>query len=276
MRGFWLPIGLRAVAVFALGLVIWGGIQFVKRHTHVGRLDASSEAHAAHAAVERVRADRAAVEAQVNAARAAENAARATLGSAGLSARATEKLSKLGAFASLAGMAPSHATPPDFVLDGRKAGSLVGFKGSRAARNEPAQFLVVVKLLPGIRGAPCDIVPVEPDNFDLDKGFRCAVKSEAGLAKVGTVRFEPSGGTHAILASHGTAADMAKGEPFAINADLTGPMNFTIKGEDGELVQLNSDSQNTALVVNDEHGKAVVRMQAGKDGFSITVDTTGR
>jgi len=28
--------------------------------------------------------------------------------------------------------------------------------------------------------------------------------------------------------------------------------------------------------VNDENGKAVVRMKAGKDGFSITVDTTGR
>ncbi|HEX5819447.1 MAG TPA: hypothetical protein VFY20_11235 [Gemmatimonadales bacterium] len=273
MRGFWLPVGLRAVAVFALGMVVWGGIHFVKRHTHFAPLPHASDAHTAE---EHLIVDAAAAEAQVDAARAAESAARATLGAATQNARLTEKLSRLGAFASLAGMSPSTATPPDFMLDGRKAGSVVHFKGSRAVRDEPAQFLVVVRLLPGARGAPCDIVPVQPDDFDLDEGFRCAVKGEPGLAKVGAVRFQPAGGTHAILASQGTAAEMAKGEPFAINADLTGPMNFTIKGEDGELVQLNSDSQNTALVVNDENGKAVVRMRAGKDGFSITVDTTGR
>lgn len=273
MRGFWLPVGLRAVAVFALGMVAWGGIHFLKRHTHFGPI-----AHASHreAAAERLIADQAAAAAQVDAAHAAESAARATLGATTPSARVTEKLSKLGAFASLAGMSPSRATPPDFVLDGRKAGSLVRFNGSRAVRNEPAQFLVVVRLLPGVRGAPCDIVPVQPDDFDLDKGFRCAVQGEPALAHVGTVRFEPNGDTRAILASKGTAAELAKGDPFAINADLTGPMNFTVKGEDGELVQLKSDSQHTALVVNDENGKAVVRMQAGKGGFSITVDTTGR
>jgi len=122
----------------------------------------------------------------------------------------------------------------------------------------------------------CDIAPVQPDNFDLDKGFRCVARAEPELAKVGAVRFQPSGGTHAILASKATAAELSKGDPFAIDADLNGPMNLTLNGEDGERVRLRSDSQNTALVVHDAEGKAVVRMQAGKDGFSITVDTTGR
>mgnify|MGYP003420289330 CR=1 FL=1 len=40
-----------------------------------------------------------------------------------------------------------------------------------------------------------DIVPVEPDNFDIEKGFRCVVRGEPGLEKVGAVCFQPAGGT---------------------------------------------------------------------------------
>ena len=130
--------------------------------------------------------------------------------------------------------------------------------------------------MPGAAAVSCDVAPVQPDNFDLDKGFRCVARGEPDLAKVGAVRFQPSGGTRAIFASTATAADLSKGEPFAIDADLSGPMKLTVKGEDGERVKLQSDSQNTALVVHDAEGNAVVRLQAGKNGFSITVDTTGR
>ena len=269
MRGFWLPIGLRAAAIFAFGMLLYAGGHFLKSHTHFDALDdhnamadvAAAHAHAAAAQVNAVAATQRAVEASVSADR---------------NARLAEKLSRLGALQNLSGVVRSKVQPPDFVLDGRKAGSLVRFQGSRDVRDTRANLSVVVQLMPGTRAAPCDIVPVEPDNFDIEKGFRCVVRGEPGLEKVGAVRFQPAGGTRAILASTATAAELAKGEPFAIDADLTGPMNLTVNGEDGERVQLKSDSQNTALVVHDGAGNAVVRMQAGKDGFSITVDTTGR
>ena len=273
MRGFWLPIGLRAVAVFALGMLAWGGIHSMKHHTHFGTIDHPAEAAAAEA---RMEADHAAGEARENAVRAADNAAKATMAAMGSSALLSHRLGRFGSLARIAATPHASGTPPAFVLDGRQAGTFTRFKGSREQRDTPAQFMVVVKLAPGVRGAPCDIVPVQPDDFDIDKGFRCSVKEDKGLARVGAVRFEPAGKTHDILASEHTAAELAKGDPFAIDADLSGPMHVTIKGDEGELVQLRSDSQGTALVVNDENGKAVVRMKAGKDGFSITVDTTGR
>ena len=273
MRGFWLPIGLRAVAVFALGMLAWGGIHSMKHHTHFGAIEASAPEAAAAA---RMDADRAAGEARENAVSAADNAAKATMAAMGSNALLAHKLGRFGSLARFAGATHAGESPPAFVLDGQQAGTFTRFKGSRGKRDTPAQFMVVVSLMPGVRGAPCDIVPVQPDDFDIDKGFRCAVDGERGLAKVGVVRFEPSGITHGILASEHTAGELAKGDPFAIDADLSGPMHVTIKGDEGELVRLNSDSEGTALVVNDENGKAVVRMKAGKDGFSITVDTTGR
>jgi hypothetical protein len=273
MRGFWLPIGLRAAAIFVLGMLVYAGGRYLKHHTHFDAIDAHGDA--VEVAVAQAQAAQSAAEAEVNAARATERAIAASV-SADRNARLAEKLSRLGALQNLSGVVRSKVRPPDFVLDGRKVGSLVRFQGSRATPDARADLSVVVQMVPGIRATPCDIVPVEPDNFDLQKGFRCVVTGEPGLEKVGAVRFQPDGGTRAILASKATAAELAKGEPFAIDADLTGPMQLTVNGEDGERVQLKSDSQNTALVVHDGAGNAVVRMQAGKNGFSITVDTTGR
>jgi hypothetical protein len=268
MRGFWLPIGLRAAAIFSFGMLVYAGGRYLKSHTHFDALDER------HPAVEVAAAHARAAEAQVNAVAATERAIEASV-SADRHARLAQKLSRLGALSELAGIRADVA-PPDFILDGRKVGSLVRFQGSRGTRDTRADFSVVVQLVPGAGAVACDIAPVQPDNFDLDKGFRCVARAESELAKVGAVRFQPSGGTHAILASKATAAELSKGDPFAIDADLTGPMNLTVNGEDGERVRLRSDSQNTALVVHDAEGNAVVRMRAGKDGFSITVDTTGR
>jgi hypothetical protein len=272
MRGFWLPIGLRAAAIFALGMLVYAGGRYLKNHTHFDAIDANAgtvDVAVAHAEVARH-----AAEAHANAVRATERAVEASV-SADRNARLAEKLSRLGALQNLSGVVHSKVQPPDFVLDGRKVGSLVRFQGRRDARDARADLAVVVQLMPGTRAAPCDIVPVQPDDFDLEKGFRCVGSGEPELEKVGAVSFQP-GGTRAILASKAAAAELAKGDPFAIDADLTGPMNLTVNGEDGERVQFRSDSQNTALVVHDGAGNAVVRMQAGKSGFSITVDTTGR
>jgi hypothetical protein len=268
MRGFWLPIGLRAAAIFALGMLVYAGGRHLKNHTHFDAIDSPQ------AAVDVAVAHAHAAGAQVDAVAATERAIAASV-SADRHARLAEKLSRLGAISNLAGVG-AQAAPPDFILDGRKVGSLVRFQGSRGTRDARADLSVVVQLVPGAATVSCDVVPVQLDNFDLDKGFRCVARGEPDLAKVGAVRFQPSGGTHAILASKATAAELSKGEPFAIDADLTGPMKLTVKGEDGERVKLQSDSQNTALVVHDAEGNAVVRMQAGKNGFSITVDTTGR
>jgi hypothetical protein len=268
VRRFWLPIGLRAAAIFAFGMLVYAGGRYLKNHTHFDALDAG------HPAVEVAAAHARAAEAQVNAVAATQRAIEVSV-AADRHARVAQHVSRLGALSSLAGI-QAAVTPPDFVLDGRKVGSLVRLHGSRGTRDTRADFSVVVQLVPGAGTVSCDIVPVQPDDFDLDKGFRCAAPAEPELAKVGAVRFQPGGGTHAILASKATAAELSKGEPFAIDADLTGPMKLTVNGEDGERVKLQADSQHTALVVHDAEGKAVVRMQAGKGGFSITVDTTGR
>lgn len=267
MRGFWLPIGLRAAAIFSLGMLVYAGGRYLKSHTHFEAVDARHPAIAGAAAHVQV------AEAQVNSVVAPERAIEAAV-SVERNARLAPKLDQLGAFSSLAGVR-SKVAPPDFVLDGRKVGSLVRLQGSRGTRDARADLSVVVQLVPGTRAVACDIVPVQPDNFDLDKGFRCVERGEPDLARVGAVRFQP-GGTRAILASKATAAELSQGDPFAIDADLTGPMNLSVNGEHGERVRLKSDSQNTALVVHDADGRAVVRMQAGKNGFSITVDTTGQ
>jgi hypothetical protein len=269
MRGFWVPIGIRAAAVFFIGMLVWAGVRhFKQHHVHFGGIDEHEQAAEAQ-----VLAQQAAIDAQVSGALAAANAAKAL--SSAPSALLAQKLSKLGTVSGPAGIPGLKDLPPAFVLDGRKAGSILRFQGSRAERDTRAEFSVVVRLAPDARGAPCDIVPVPADDFDLEKGFRCAVKGEPGLAKFGTVRFEP-GGTRSVLAAESKAAELTKGDPFAIDADLSGPMRLMVKGDDGELVKLQSDSLGTALVVNDEDGRAVMRMQAGKSGFSITVDTTKR
>jgi hypothetical protein len=263
MRGFWLPIGIRAAVIFIFGMLLVGGARYVKRHTHFA---------APHAPVEMADAE---AQARENAVQAAENAAQATV-NAKLSAKlATRAGQNLGALSGLAGLTRSKSVPPDFIVDGARVGSLVHFNGSRGATDAPARFALVVRLDPGRKPVTCDLAPAQPDDFDLDRGFRCAAPGEQGLEKLGSVTFQPTGGTRAVLGSARMARDLAKGEPFSMDADLGGPMNLVVNGKDGERVRLRSDSQNTALVVRDEQGKEVVRMQAGKNGFSITVDTTG-
>jgi len=260
MRGFWLPIGLRAAAVFAIGMTLYGLGRYLKHHTHFHGHDDGSQPEVALAAED----------ARMNAMRAAEHALEASV-NAGLAA----KSAKLGAMSSLAGFSRSKSMPPDFILDGARVGSLVRLKGGRDARDTRAHFVLGVRLDPGRKAAGCDLVPMNPDDFELDQGFRCASVGETGLVTVGSVEFEPGGTTRAIRGSTRMAEELAKGDPFAIDADLTGPMNLMVNGKGGERVRLQSDSQHAALVVHDERGKEVVRMQAGKDGFAIIVDTTG-
>jgi len=260
MRGFWLPIGLRAAAVFAIGMTLYGFGRYLKHHTHFH--DHGYEVQSAEVAA-------ASEDARVSAMRAAEHAMEASI-NAGLAA----KSAKLGAMSSLADFSRSKTMPPDFILDGTRVGSLVRLKGSRDARDTRAHFLLTVRLDPSRKAAGCDLVPINPDDFELDQGFRCISAGETGLIPVGSVRFEPGGTTREIRGSTRMAEELAKGDPFAIDADLTGPMNLMVNGKGGERVRLQSDSQHTALVVHDERGKEVVRMQAGKDGFAIIVDTT--
>ena len=271
MRGFWLPIGLRAAAIFTCGLLLVGAGRYVKRHIHFQDHIEEARAEArAEARLAAVSAADAAAEAASNAVRASDMAVKAGV-DAGLGGR----VAQLGALASLAGVSRSKAVPPDFVFDGKRVGSLVRLKGAREARDTRARFTLVVRLEQGRQAAGCDLAPVRPDNFDLDAGFRCAGSGDASLVPVGSVTFEPGGATRAIKASTRMAEELATGDPFSIDADLTGPMSLLVNGKDGERVRLRSDSQGTALVVHDDQGRAVVRMQAGKDGFAIVVDTTG-
>jgi hypothetical protein len=152
MRGFWLPIGLRAAAIFTLGLLLYAGGRYLKHHTHFDAIDAR------HPAVDVAAAHAHAAEAQVSAVAATERAIEASV-SADPNARLAQKLSRLGAFSELAGVG-SKVAPPDFILDGKKVGSLVRFQGSRGTRDARADFSVMVRLEPGTRAVPCDIVPV--------------------------------------------------------------------------------------------------------------------
>jgi hypothetical protein len=282
MRGFWLPIGLRAAAIFIIGLALYTGFRHLTRHVHVDSEhdvrvaeQAAEAAHsAADAAAKGVEADMAALDAQMKAMRVDLDAAHAS----GQATKASlgAKAAGIGALATLAGMSRSKAVPPDFVFDGHRIGSLIRFKGARAGQDTPARFQLAVRLDAGRAAVACDVAPVTPDNFELDQGFRCVSEGESGLVPVGTVRFEPAGVTRAIKASPRMAGDLAKGDPFAIDADLSGPMSLVVNGKDGERVRLRSDSQNTAIVVHDDQGREVVKLQAGKKGFAIVVDTTAK
>jgi hypothetical protein len=164
-----------------------------------------------------------------------------------------------------------------FVLDGQRLGTVNHMTVRRSADHDLARFTFTVALdsdadLSVLTG--CHLVPVGEDDFDIEDGFRCAAKGESGWEEVGSVVFEPSGLERPILAGSKVVAELHKGEPFSADADFTGPVRVSAKGDRGELVHLKADSNGAFLLVNGKEGRAVLRLKADKSGFSLTVDTT--
>ena len=163
-----------------------------------------------------------------------------------------------------------------FILSGHRLGTVNHMSIRRGAAHDMARFTLTVALDPGADRsslADCNLVPVDGDHFDIERGFRCASSSEEGWADIGSVIFESTGVERPILAAGSVEAQLHKGHAFSADADMKGPFTLTASGDRGELVHLKADSTGAILRVNDKNGRAVVRLQADRNGLSLVVDS---
>jgi hypothetical protein len=267
VRAFWTPIAIRAVAVFAIGLALVTGIRQVAAHARTRVEGQAGEAvqHAVQAALDGQAAAAEAATAEAEAAVAAERAAKAALAADGL-----RRIPGFRALAALAGSAVAKVADQPFVLDGRRVGSVARVRIHRAAVDAPLDIRLVVSTAPGSAVSPCGITPVADEKVDLKAGFRCT--DGAGLERVGTVRFEPTGVEHGIHVSSAQAREMATGDPMEVDLRLTGQVRLDVRGDGGERVRLHAGDGGASLVVKDEDGQTV-RLVAGERGVSMTVDS---
>lgn len=190
-----------------------------------------------------------------------------------------------------------------FRLNGRELGKLTTFSIQRAEWGKlPEAALEVTLNDPAFQRelARCDLMPIEganPDDIDIEQGFRCATQAERPLTGVGTVRFSPGGVVRPILVSHRLEAELRQGEPFEVRGTVDGQVQVVARDGKGSLVKIRADSTGAMIHVNDEfgrsllrlladssgaalrirdkHGREVVRLDAGDGSFSLTVDTAG-
>jgi hypothetical protein len=261
VRGFWYPIGLRALAIFVLGLgLVAGG-----RHVF-----AQAKEQAANVMVDNaIRATEHAVGAHAAAAASHQQAVAAMT--------RAERLARLAALpgmhhlGQLVGMAASKLGNQPFVLDGRTVGTIQRVRIHRARQDTPLDFQLSVKLAQGEQ-VVCDVMPAGKDRMDIDHGFACASGSD--LAPVGAVRFEPAGVTRALKVPQASLADLAKGEPVNVDAQLDGPTRIDVSENGRSKVRIVSSDDGTSLLVHDDDG-STVRVSAGANGVAVTVDSTG-
>ncbi len=118
--------------------------------------------------------------------------------------------------------------------------------------------------------ASCSLTPA--NGRDLHQ-FRCAAAGETGLDQLGTVDIQGEDLELPLLVSDSLAAELRKGGPIHASLDLTENVRALVKVGDHKVVDIKADSNGARIVVNDEKGNKVVRMQADSTGFSLTVDS---
>ncbi|HEX5634968.1 MAG TPA: hypothetical protein VFX50_17110, partial [Gemmatimonadales bacterium] len=267
MRGFWFPIGLRALAIFVLGLGLIAGGRYVF---------AEARDHATHAAVEHaIRASDNAMQASQNAlgAHAVAAASHQQAMAAADRARAIARVARLPGMQGLTRLATTAAAKlgdQPFVLDGRSVGSIQRVQINRARQDTPLEFRLTVKLAPGETVA-CDVTPAGKDRMDIDHGFACA--SGGDLAAVGAVRFEPAGVTRALKVPQAKLKDLATGDPVDVDAQLDGPTRIDVRENGQSKVRIVSSDDGASLVVHDDDG-STIRISAGDNGVAVTVDSS--
>jgi len=222
MRSIWVRAGLGALAVFALGMMLY-------------------------------------------------NAARAT------KAKAKEALlelkSELDSGAVVAFDHLDRAVP--FILDGRKLGQLTSLTFEPGAGSASPSLSALVALdrdhLDPAMLASCDLVPVNPERFEVTQGFRCAMPTDRGLRSLGEVRFEPVGVVRPVRADRAALAQPR--ERGTITIDSAHGLNANVSGDSGEIVSIQADSNGAYIHVNDGKGK-IVKVRADKGGLVVKVDSS--
>ena len=121
--------------------------------------------------------------------------------------------------------------------------------------------------------ATCDLVPVNPDHFEVSQGFRCAGVGEKGLHSLGQVRFEPVGVVRPVRADRAALAQLRQRGTLTIDSSHRGAMRANVTGDSGELVNIKADSNGAYIHVNDGKGK-VVNLRADKSGLVVKVDSS--
>jgi hypothetical protein len=174
--------------------------------------------------------------------------------------------------AALAGLKDSIA----FTLNGERIGVLRRLTIDKPASDALPKISAVVALASPVDAAKlsgCDLVPESSDQLDR---FRCAGRFEPNLETVGTVEFEREGLVRPLRVKPDLVEKLRKGEAFQLNADLTGPVDATVRKGEHELVRLKVDSTGAHLMVTGKDGKEIVRMKADSTGFSLVVDSAAR
>ena len=159
MRSIWVRAGFGALAVFALGMMLYTAVRSTKNRARQALLELKSE----------------------------------------LDSGATVAFNHL-----------DRGVP--FVLDGRKLGQLTSLTLSPGSANSAPVLSAAVRLdrdqLDPTMLATCDLVPLNPDHFEVSQGFRCAGVGEKGLHSLGQVRFEPVGVVRPVRADRAALAQL--------------------------------------------------------------------
>ncbi|HTS89800.1 MAG TPA: hypothetical protein VMG41_15005 [Gemmatimonadales bacterium] len=257
MRSLWTRIGLGALAVFAVGMMAFTMVGEVRQGVR-------------------------------NAVQSVITSSLSTMGGGRFT----------GGTESLASWPNQSGVSLPFVLDGKRLGSIRHLSVHRARRGELPDMTLLVATEPGASlslPAECQIHPADVTRADLEHGFSCGGEMNGDLVPVGQVWFEPAHLNRPFLLPRSAVEDIGHGGPFRATADLGAHVNVSAQGDKGEgvrvdagegkatiqvndslgraLVRLLADSTGALLRVRGKDGRDVVRMDAGKGGFSLSVDT---
>ena len=93
---------------------------------------------------------------------------------------------------------------------------------------------------------------------------------------MGKVTFEGAGFDRPLRLQPEMVEKLTKGDAFHLNADLTGPMEATVRKGDRDVVRIKADSNGARIRVTGKDGREIVNMRADSTGFSLVVDSAAR
>lgn len=224
MRSIWIRAGLGALAVFALGMLLY---------TAVGRTKARAKA------------------------------------------ALLELKAEMDSGAVVAGHF-DRVVP--FILDGRTVGRLTQLSFAPGVTGASPSLSASVSLdrdqLDAAMLSSCDLVPLNPAQFEVSQGFRCATPSDRALRQLGEVRFEPVGVVRPVKADKAALAQLRQRGNITFDS-AHGVVHANVQGDSGELVNIQADSNGAYIHVNDGKGK-IVKVRADRSGLVVKVDSSAR
>jgi hypothetical protein len=166
--------------------------------------------------------------------------------------------------------AADRAVP--FVLDGHVLGRFTGLTLSPARGAAGLSALVTLDRLDVPMLSGCDLVPIEPEHFEMAQGFRCATPADRALRTVGQVRFEPVGVVRPVRGDKAVLEQLQEYGAVTVDSAHPGTLHANMTGDSGELVNIQADSNGAYIHVKDGKGK-VVLVRADKRGLVVKVDS---